>query len=516
MFQQKREGFMSPRKIFILLLPFLFLCMITLLLWQNRFGVPEEFEKEEDHLKYGSIGSDNLNRGIPYWIWRILPDMFPDYLPPGGKGGYDAFGLIVESGKDRPIGFSKRTFYKFYNVVDLNCAFCHVSTIRVAKDRSPEIVLGMPGNTADVEKFFLFLFETAKSPAFTVRNVMKYIQKANPEMGFFEQLAYRLVVYIYRREILDLERQFGFLNLSPPFGPGRVDTWSPYKRVILDPQLPYSVAGIVDYPSIWNQKPRENLKSHWDGSVDVLSERNIISALGAVGQDYEFLDLSRLTRITDWLRNLQPPKFDEMAPDKYRIKPEIANEGKKIYQSHCARCHDPDGSRYNQVEHINDIRTDRRRLDAFTEELAVRLNMLEGKSSDGKSWKLRHFKTTDGYANTLLDGIWLRAPYLHNGSVPTLKDLLTKPKDRPKEFYRGYDVYDWDNVGFRSDVPKEDLCDPLVPKEHSREPCVPGERIREFFKYEVSKEGNSNVGHTYGIDLSDDAKKALIEFLKTL
>ena len=39
-----------------------------------------------------------------------------------------------------------------------------------------------------------------------------------------------------------------------------------------------------------------------------------------------------------------------------------------------------------------------------------------------------------------LDGIWLRAPYLHNGSVPTLRDLLRPPDERPVVFYRGYDV----------------------------------------------------------------------------
>ena len=38
----------------------------------------------------------------------------------------------------------------------------------------------------------------------------------------------------------------------------------------------------------------------------------------------------------------------------------------------------------------------------------------------GKPWKFSHFRKTKGYANMPLDGVWLRAPYLHNGSVPTL------------------------------------------------------------------------------------------------
>jgi hypothetical protein len=53
-----------------------------------------------------------------------------------------------------------------------------------------------------------------------------------------------------------------------------------------------------------------------------------------------------------------------------------------------------------------------------------------------------------GYVAQFLDGIWLRAPYLHNGSVPTLRDLLDPPARRPKVFWRGYDVYDPVKVGF--------------------------------------------------------------------
>ena len=70
----------------------------------------------------------------------------------------------------------------------------------------------------------------------------------------------------------------------------------------------------------------------------------------------------------------------------------------------------------------------------------------------GTPWKFSHFRKTDGYANMPLDGVWLRAPYLHNGSVPTLRALLF-PEERPAVFYRGYDVYDWQRVGFVAEGP---------------------------------------------------------------
>src|SRR5262249_32630665 len=117
---------MSPKKIilFSLLLLLVIGFIKGYMLWQDRFGKPQDFAREEEHFKYGSIGSDNLTRGLPYWIWKVLPDLFPDLLPPTNaakgtarKRGYEAFGLIVEPGKDRPIGFSKRTIWNYIDFV---------------------------------------------------------------------------------------------------------------------------------------------------------------------------------------------------------------------------------------------------------------------------------------------------------------------------------------------------------------------------------------------------------------
>ena len=97
-----------------------------------------------------------------------------------------------------------------------------------------------------------------------------------------------------------------------------------------------------------------------------------------------------------------------------------------------------------------------------------------------------------------LDGLWLRAPYRHNGSVPTLRDLLEPAGARPNVFYRGYDVYDPVRMGFVSTLPAE------------------GRRV--FFRYDTTREGNSNAGHegpAYGTALPSEEKAALLEYLKT-
>jgi len=111
------------------------------------------------------------------------------------------------------------------------------------------------------------------------------------------------------------------------------------------------------------------------------------------------------------------------------------------------------------------------------------------KVGSGYSWRFSHYRTTDGYANMPLDGIWLRAPYLHNGSVPTLDALLTPEQERPQTFIRGCDVLDAVKVGFQ---------------------CQQG------FEFDTLLRGNSNSGHAYGTALSAEQKSELVEYLKTL
>ena len=95
-----------------------------------------------------------------------------------------------------------------------------------------------------------------------------------------------------------------------------------------------------------------------------------------------------------------------------------------------------------------------------------------------------------------LNGIWATAPYLHNGSVPNLAELLLAPDERSTTFYLGTRDYDPVNVGFDSTIA-------------SKSPLA--------FQFDVSLKGNSNAGHEYGTTELNQAEKAeLLEYLKTL
>ncbi len=99
----------------------------------------------ETYFKYGSIGTEN-DAGIPYWLWLILPKMFPEYLP--APGGWAALGFSWEQSQELPMGFSKKTIG--FERVGINCALCHVTRVRVPGSAVPHFYVGGPASSADI------------------------------------------------------------------------------------------------------------------------------------------------------------------------------------------------------------------------------------------------------------------------------------------------------------------------------------------------------------------------------
>jgi cytochrome c5 len=434
------------------------------------------------HFKYGSVGTEE-RVGLPYWIWRVLPIVFADKLPNRPGQGYERLGFIHEGAPHgRPIGTTERKART--NLVGLNCATCHVGTVRAAPGAPRQIVAGMPANQMDLQAYARFLTACANDPRFTASTLLDAIKKENPNFGFFEGLVYRFFAIRQTRDgILERARENSWFDVRPPQGPGRVDTFNPYKVFLKVPLDKDPTVGTVDLPSLWNQRIREGLWLHWDGNNNSVEERNKSAAIGA-GATADSLDLPAMKRIEDWILDLKAPAYPAE-----RIDAALAATGAPIYQRECARCHEPGSPQVGQVTPIAEIGTDRERLDSFSAELAKAMNTI----GEGRPWRFSHFRKTDGYANMPLDGLWLRAPYLHNGSVPTLRALLT-PSERPAEFYRAYDVYNWTDVGFISSGPEAE---------------------REGVRFNTRDRGNGNGGHLYGATLDPAAKTALLEYLKT-
>ncbi|MDX2151990.1 MAG: hypothetical protein SFV54_14725 [Bryobacteraceae bacterium] len=444
---------------------------------------PEVHRDVVEHFKYGSIGAEE-RAGIPLHIWAVLPELFPQHLPNRPGEGYERFGFLFEPGKTRPVGTSLRE--RQVPLVGLNCAVCHTGRVRDQAGSAPRFVLGMPSHQFDLQSYQRFVFACLRDSRFTPDTVWTAMARRNPRLSWLDGLFYRwFVIPRTKQEGERLAREFAWFDREPPHGPGRVNTFQPYKVMFglsLENDL---AAGAADLPSLWNQKIRDGLWLHWDGNNNLVTERNKSAAIGA-GCSESSLDLPAIKRVEDWIWTLPAPRFPAE-----RIRMDRAAQGGTIYQRECAACHEPGGPRLGQTVPHAEVGTDPGREISFTAELASKMNTL----GTGRPWKFQRFRKSGGYAAMPLDGVWLRAPYLHNGSVPTLRHLLEPPERRPALFWRGYDAYDYNDAGFVWAGPEAE---------------------KAGFRYDTSVPGNGRGGHLWGTTLPQNEKEDLLEYLKTL
>ena len=454
-----------------------------------------------EHFKYGSIGAEPSS-GIPYAIWKVLPALYPDEFE--GRDDYSAFGFLYEEDeagrrRDLPVGISQRKV-RGVEVVWLNCATCHTGTWRAEAGDAAKITAAMPSNNLDFGRFVRMVFRLSTDPRLAPDRLFEVMEEQGIELDALDRLIWRIgVLPIFREGLLQTRASLlPLMDMQPSWGPGRVDTFNPYKLLQFGVEAsaltPEERIGVADLPAVFDQRPREGMNLHWDGNNASLSERNLSAAIGA-GVTVESVDHEAIERVADWLGDLKPPASPHK-PDASAVE-----RGKVIYMAGCASCHGYqdgdayvfDGQHIGVVEPIARLGTDRARLDSYTE--TFRAQQLE-KLFAGTPYQFKNFKKTDGYANLPLDGLWLRGLYLHNGSVPTLAALLQAPEQRPKAFVRGMDVLD-SSGGF------------VAPG------CAPAEPPAKGYCFDTTLPGNGSGGHAYGVDLPEAEKADLLAYLLT-
>ena len=455
---------------------------------------PVTYDDPLEHFKYGSTGGER-NMGFPYWLWQVLPDVCPDLLP--GKG-YQSLGFIYEQGRDLPVGMSKRRHMGIDRVF-LNCAVCHTATVRTSTNAAPFLVAGMPANQLNLMGFQKFVQQCVNDRRFTPSQVVPRIAERKGSLSLLDQwVIYPLGIHLMRDGVAGLLGRLRFIHQQADWGPGRVDTFNSAKAIFgtsFETLPKNELVGVSDFPAIWNQAKKQGMQLHWDGNNDRVEERNLSAAFGT-GATPKLIDHAAIARIEAWIATATPPAFKK----HYPIDATLAARGARLYAQRCAACHGKSGSDFSgdqvgKVTPIALIGTDRGRLDSYTLQLAQNQGMLY--SADPER-RFSHFRKTWGYANAPLDGLWLRAPYLHNGSVPTLWDLLRPAAQRPTVFYRGNNLYDPKHLGFVSSDPTS--------------------QGTPLFAFDTRIPGNRNTGHegaAYGTTLPDSEKWALVEYLKT-
>jgi hypothetical protein len=332
-------------------------------------------------------------------------------------------------------------------------------------------------------------------------------------------------------------------------GYGRADAFGVARNLLFgkDPQNLRPQNAPASFPHMWGIETTAWLQ--WGANMNSVMERNIGQSLGvgAVFDAASYASTSRLdnlNRLEHTVYKLTPPTWPADvfgAIDQAKVA-----RGREVYDRQCANCHEkpfavtPSGLVVYQLFTLKELGVSPLVATNFDAAVVVdgktmrfataAFAALEGLKQqyytanhvteqtqaewEGRTrrpppqWKpsmrstlaeADKFPDTKGgrvYPAKPLAGIWATAPYLNNGSVANIWDLLTPPADRPRQFMLGSREYDVQKLGY---VTTPDAKSPAA-----------------AWEYDTSQVGNANTGHVYGTRLADDEKWALIEFLKTL
>jgi hypothetical protein len=247
----------------------------------------------------------------------------------------------------------------------------------------------------------------------------------------------------------------------------------------------------TDVPAWWMLKKKNAMFYNGFGRGD-FGRFLMASNLLTVNDTAESVDVDgHFNDVLAYINSIKPPPYPNP------VNKILVRQGGILFVQHCSKCH---GSYGAGGKYPNLLIPE---TEIMTDSLLYKSNYQSNQFVEwfNNSWfasgdhpaRLEPF---DGYIAPPLDGIWITAPYLHNGSVPDLESLLNS-KERPTYWSRDFDnpEYDYDKLGWK----------------FTRQDSARGTTV-----YNTTLPGYGNYGHRYGDQLSNKERKAIIEYLKTL
>lgn len=444
-----------------------------------------------------------------------------------------------------PVGFSKDIDRNGKAWVGLTCAACHTGEIQYQGKR---VRLDGGAGMIDFNGFEADLIEALSATAQDDGKFARFAQAVLGPSGKSTDLRTQLVA---QTQALAVRQRLN--RTAVPYGHGRLDAFGqifnaaavtfidqPGNR--MDPNAP------VSFPVLWSA-PHLDLVQ-WNGSAPNAGPgpliQNVTTALAVFGRidvlgrsgktGYpSSVKMDNLGEIQKHLYELKSPQWPESVLGS--IDQDRASRGKRLYQNHCLQCHQisnrDDAKRKLKATlvKVDEVGTDPQAVNNFLNSRAnagplvgQKAAILAGDvltassptvdlvvhsafgailhhplkaihaSLQGyhKVYKAAIDKHPNYYKARPLDGIWASSPYLHNGSVPTLFDLLSPAAERPETFWVGHGEYDPVKVG------------------------VEARQGSASSRFDTTRQGNANSGHSYGTQLTEPERWDLIEYLKTL
>jgi mono/diheme cytochrome c family protein len=269
--------------------------------------------------------------------------------------------------------------------------------------------------------------------------------------------------------------------------------WSPDPLIAPPPEHPLPVS----VPPLWRMGKKHALFYNAMGRGDHARFMMMKSLFCTDSVDEARSIDAQFVHVRAYLASLQPPAYG------YAIDQELAREGQGVFESQCARCHGTYGTGGEYPNLVVDLET-------VGTDPAYALKAYD--KSDrfmkwfNRSWygEIAYASPARGYTAPPLDGVWATAPFLHNGSVPTIRALLNS-QERPVYWTRSYDSQDYDTeaLGWRYEVLDQGKA-------------ATSDAARRKRVYDTTLPGYSNAGHYFGDALTEAERRAVIEYLKTL
>ncbi len=453
------------------------------------------------------------------FIWPAKIENFPDSNP-----------LDV---RDKPLGMVGGTIRRSIpsvelEVVNLGCAACHAGRLYdEVGNPSEKVWLGLPNTSLDLDAYINSVYQSLKFSLKKEEQLLGVIRELYPDISSAE---FNTIVRYGLPEARErMESLAKTLNRPLPFangGPGITNGVAALKLQLklLDSNSPADEYGYTAIPHLGNVFLKSSLL--YDGVYAAAGEiRNTPRAAEQVDARH-LQNLAQITafftvptqggtpasavkavpavkKIYKFISSYQSPKFPGL------VDYERAAAGRVIYHRSCAQCHGAyDGSNLheqhivslpNRLVTLSEIDTDPERVKVISRDL---IRAISGSAMN----KYVIAVNTDGYLAPDLSGLWATAPYLHNGSVPTLWHLMN-PRSRPVRFEIGGHKLDYRLMGVAGQADKDGTY---------RYPP----RYLPFSKpvvYDTRQRGRSNRGHEAEFaGLNEDEKWRLLEYLKLL
>lgn len=500
---------------------------------------------------FGTLTTDNLRLGaVPWKLLLALTDVVPGpFLGSAATAAVSTpgqplrrFGLLYDvtlggetaSAKrsqavarafgavpfrDTPLGYTRGLARRRLPSVTIelaaaNCSACHAGRAFDADGNPTEqAIWGLPNHSLDFDALTEAVVKAIQDPRATDAALLAAIRRRDPATSSDEidTLTDHVLPRLRQQLKEDLAR-WGGVHAWRLGGPGFTHGVAILREVLADDreQLRSSdfPAASVKMANIYGvaEKTRILVDGSYVTDAKLDQQRRFLSfligflpVLGTPIVDVEAQE-PQLRKLAAFLAEVAPPPFP--AP----IDADKARRGAVLYESRCESCHGgkQDDGRYHLPDRLvplKDIGTDPTRARAVDPVLAAKFN-------DTAIGNYMTVVNTDAYLAPTLQGVWAQAPYLHNGTVPTLWSLLT-PEARPARFLVG---------GHRLDTRQVGIELVQAPDGDGSWGYRPGYRPwSEPRLIDTTAPGWSNRGHETQVSgLKEADKWDLIEYLKTL